>query len=112
MLEELVPMVVSVGMFGSIAYIPRVLSDNRVKRELVNMKADRETIDYLILQAPAQTTDNSLKWGIVSVALGAALAVIHLLGLDAEDPMTWALTFIFGGGGLLAHYALTSGKDG
>jgi len=109
-MEALIPIIATIAMFGSIAYITKVLSDNRVKRELISMKADRETIDYLLLQAPAPTTDSSLKWGMVIVAIGAGLGLIHLLGLDGEDPMTWAIVFIFGGAGLLGHYAMASGK--
>jgi hypothetical protein len=111
MSEELIPLIVIPVFFGTIAFVVRVLSDNRVKRELISMKADREIIDYLMLQAPQQNNESSLKWGIVSVALGAALALIHLMGLSGEDPMTFALLFIFGGGGLLCHYALRTGSE-
>ena len=111
MAEELIPIVLFISFFGSIAFITRVVSDNRVKRELVNMKADRETIEYLLSQAPASQHESSLKWGIVTVAVGAAFGLIHLLNLDGNDAMTYAIMFVFGGGGLLVHYALKSGSD-
>ncbi len=111
MAEELMAIIVVGVFFGTIAFITKVLSDNRVKRELINMKADKDTIDYLMLQVPAQSNESSLKWGGVTVALGGALAVIHLLGLDGDDPMTFALLFLFGGGGLLGHYALKAGAE-
>lgn len=111
MAEELIPIVLFITFFGSIAFITRVISDNRVKRELVNMKADRETIDYLMLQSPLPNRDGSLKWGIVSVAAGLAFALIHYMGLDGEDAMTYALLFVFAGGGLLVHYFISSVLD-
>ena len=109
-MEELIPIVVVSVFFGSIAYVTRVISDNRVKRELINIKADKDTIDYLLLQAPAENNESSLKWGMVTVALGAALAVIHVMGLDGDEAMTYGLLFIFGGAALLGHYALKSGS--
>jgi hypothetical protein len=111
MAEELIPIVLFITFFGSIAFITRVISDNRVKRELVSMKADKDTIDYLLLQAPVQQHESSLKWGIVTVALGLAFALIHVLDFDGNDPMTYAIMFIFGGGGLLGHYVLKAGTD-
>ena len=111
MAEELIPIVLFITFFGSISFITRVVSDNRVKRELISMKTDKESIEYLLSQAPASQHESSLKWGIVTVALGIAFALIHLLGLDGEDPMTYAIMFIFGGGGLLGHYAFKAGTD-
>lgn len=104
--EELIPIIIVPFFLGTIAFIIKVLSDNRVKRELINMRADKETIDYLMLQAPAQNKETSLKWGMVAVALGLSFAAIALFGLDGEQPMTYAVVFIFGGAGLLGYYLL------
>ena len=106
MLEDLIPMTLFVTLFGMIGYVTRVISDNRVKRELVSMNADKETIDYLFLRAPEQSYENNLKWGIVIVAIGVAFGLMEVLGLNAEQPMTYALLFVFSGGGLLGFYAL------
>lgn len=108
MAEEMIPIVVCSAFFWCIAYITRVISDNRIKRELIKMKADSQTIDYLMLRSPAEGHEGSLKWGMVIVALGIAFAVIELVGLDGDDPFTWGVLFIFGGGALLSHYALKS----
>lgn len=108
--DEIIAIVVMGSFFGSISFITKVLSDNRVKRELISMKADTEVIDYLMLQKPADTYEGSLKWGIVCLALGAALAIIQVLGLSGDDPLTYGLLFIFGGAGLVGHYVLAAGR--
>lgn len=104
--DEIVAITFLIAFFGSIAFITRVISDNRVKRELVNMRTDRDTIEYLLSQAPASQHESSFKWGLVAVALGAAFGLIHLLDLDGNDAMTYAIMFVAGGGGLLVHYAM------
>jgi hypothetical protein len=111
---ELIPIIIVPAFFAVIFLITKTLSDNRVKRELINMRADKETIDYLTLQSPSDSGESSLKWGIVAAALGAGLALVQVLGLSGEEPLTYGLMFIFGGGGLLAHYALKgiSAADG
>ena len=112
--EQLVPIIIVRTFLAVIFLITKRQSDNRVKRELINMRADKETIDYLMLQSPSDSGESGLKWGIVAVALGAGLSLVQVLELGGEEPLTYALMFIFGGGGLLAHYALKgmSGKDG
>ena len=56
-------------------------------------------------------SEANLKWGILSVLIGVAFAVIHVLNLDADEAMTYAVMFIFGGGGLLIFYALKQDKS-
>lgn len=83
------------------------LSDNRVRRELLNAGSTPEQIEA-VMQNPVQDIDSSLKWGIVSMAIGLSLVGIHIFDLDAEDPLTFALVFLFGGAGLIAFYVLCS----
>lgn len=108
MAEELIPIVVVSVFFWCIAFVTRTLSDNRVKRELINMKAEPEVIEQLTLRKPPADHESSLKWGLVIAALGVAFATIHVLRLDGDEAMTYALLFMFGGGALLAHYVLKS----
>ena len=111
MADELIPITLFVGMYWMIAYMTRVPSDNRVRRELINVNADAATIEHLFLKAKDENPGTSLKWGIVAVAIGGALVAIHLLGLSAEDPLTYGAIFLAGGSALLVHYALIRSTD-
>lgn len=106
MAGELIPILIVLGFFLMIAFVTRTLSDNRVRRELLQTNADAATIENLFLRSRSENPDNSLKWGIVSVSIGISLVLIELLKLAADEPMAYGLVFIFGGGGLLVFYAI------
>ncbi|MFT6519403.1 MAG: uncharacterized membrane protein YgaE (UPF0421/DUF939 family), partial [Candidatus Azotimanducaceae bacterium] len=56
------------------------------------------------LQGRSPDIATDLKWGIVAVAIGLAFAVISLAGLSSDEPMTYAVVFVFAGAGLLTFY--------
>lgn len=106
MAGELIPILIVLGFFLMIGFVTRTLSDNRVRRELLQTNADAATIENLFLRSRSENPDNSLKWGIVGVSIGISLVLIELLKLSADEPMAYGLVFIFGGGGLLVFYAI------
>lgn len=81
------------------------ISDNRLRRQLMNVSPE---VAQVLLTSVPDTTDNSLKWGIVSVGVGAALVTIQLSGIEPTGPLAIGLVFIFGGAGLLAHYVIAT----
>ncbi|MFP6807164.1 MAG: DUF6249 domain-containing protein [Pseudomonadales bacterium] len=103
---ELVPLIIVPAFFFMIAYIARLISDNRVRRELINSNADTSTIENLLLKARSENPDASLKWGIVSLAIGLALVLIEVMDLSTDQALTYGITFIFGGAGLLCFYMI------
>ena len=105
---ELIPIIVVPAMIFCIAYITRVISDNRVRRELMNNNASSDIIQKLFLENRSSDTTGNLKWGIVSIAIGLALACIKVTNLGENDPLTYGIVFLFGGSGLLLFYVLTN----
>ncbi|MFT4799108.1 MAG: TctA family transporter [Candidatus Azotimanducaceae bacterium] len=105
-MEELIPIVLFISMFGVIGYVTRVISDNRVRREMIVNKVSEDIIQKLFLENRAEDFNSNLKWGIVSVALGTALAIIQMTELTSEEPLTFGLGFLAAGFGLLAYYGL------
>ena len=105
-MEALIPIVMFITLFGVIGYTTRIISDNRVRREFAAKNIDQEIIQKLFLENRAEDINSNLKWGIVSVALGIALAVIQFTGLSAEEPLTFGIAFIASGVALLSYYML------
>tara|TARA_R110002072_G_scaffold89232_7_gene200077 strand:- start:6078 stop:6410 length:333 start_codon:yes stop_codon:yes gene_type:complete len=105
-MEEMIPIVMFITMFGAIGFITRVISDNRVRREMIANQVSPDIIQKLFLESRAEDFNSNLKWGMVSVALGIALAIIHFTGLNSEEPLTFGLGFLAAGSGLLAYYGL------
>ena len=105
-MEDLIPLVLFITMFGAIGYTTRIISDNRVRRELIGKNVDHEVIQKLFLENRAEDFNSNLKWGIVSVSLGVALIIIEFSGLRIEQPLTFGIAFISAGLALLSYYTL------
>ncbi len=103
---ELIPIIIVPGFFILIGFITKLISDNRVRRELIKSNADTATIENLFLRARSENPDGSLKWGVVSVAIGIAMILIEFIDLAGDQPMTYGIVFIFGGAALLGFYKI------
>jgi hypothetical protein len=109
-MEALIPIVLFISLFGAIAYTTKIISDNRVRRELMNKDVDKDIIQKLFLENRAEDINSNLKWGIVAVFLGTALTVIQFTGLSSEEPLTYGITLIAGGIALLVYYLIVQRK--
>jgi len=105
-MEALTPIVLFISMLGVISYVTRVISDNRVRREMVTNQVSEDIIQKLFLENRAEDFNSNLKWGIVGVALGIAPVVIQMTELTSEEPLTFGLGFLAAGLGLLTYYGL------
>lgn len=107
-MEDILAVSIPIVFVVVVGLTTKWISDNRLRRELVNVSPEMARV--LLTSAP-DTSDNSLKWGVVSVAVGAALATIQLTGIEPTSPLAFGLVFIFGGVGLLAHYVITTTRS-
>lgn len=106
-MEDIVALLIPITFLIVVGLIFKWLSDNRVRRELTAADATPEFAEK-VLTTPPQNIDSSLKWGMVSVAVGLSLFAVQIFDLDENDPITFGLVFVFGGAALLAFYALKS----
>lgn len=109
-MEDIVALLIPITFIIVVGLIAKWLSDNRLRRELANAGINPELVESL-MAAPAPTSESSLKWGIVAIAVGLSLAVIQVAHLDENDPLSFGIVFIFGGAGLLLHYFLSALKE-
>jgi hypothetical protein len=91
-----------------VAYlVTRTISNNRTRRNIVEIGATPELVRALY-EAPRPDTDGALKWGLVLIFVGLALVLIQLFRLDDRDPVTYGLLAIFAGVGLMSYYGAAS----
>lgn len=111
---EMVPIIIVPAFLLMIAYITAVISNNSARRTAINSQLSSDLVEKLFLAKPVSDTENVLKHGLVGVFIGLAFICIHVLRLDADEPMTYGILFLFAGGGMLSYYALAKvlHKDG
>lgn len=108
---ELIPIILVPAFFFSIAYMVRIVSDNKIRKELINANATEEIVQKLFLEQRDEVVGGNLKWGIVLISLGLALTLIQVTDFSEDDPVTYAIVLIFGGLGLLLYHRLQKSQD-
>jgi len=104
---ELGPFVVPVALFAMIAYIVKLISDNRLRRKVLNSPASEEMAEALLKREWSEPrTRSALKWGLIFVSLGAGVLIVNLLAIGFESPLAYAILLLATGAALLGYYLI------
>jgi len=116
-MEEFVPMVVVAIIFGSLVMVIKILSDNRIRKNLIESGQVDEKAKYLYLKSEKQAPDplSTVKWGMVMIGIGAALLIGQFIDQfiqygDAEG-ITIGLMFLFAGIAFLLYYKMKKNQE-
>ncbi|MBN2008691.1 hypothetical protein JW960_05055 [candidate division KSB1 bacterium] len=97
---------IPIVLFMCVAFIIKVISDNRVRKAAIDHGQINENIKYLYSQNWENAVPSSLKWGIVLIFMGLAFLLIQFVPDFDSDKLTAAILFIMAGLGFIAYYAL------
>ena len=87
-------------------WIIKIISDNRIRRALVEKGVVDENIKYLYATDPASNPQSSLKWGMVLIGVGLALVLNIVFPYQVSEVMAFGLMFLFAGVALVMFYFL------
>jgi hypothetical protein len=91
-------------IFFSIVWIFKILSDNRVKKKLIE-EGKLNTDNKILSQVEIQSNPlSSLRWGLVFVGIGVAILVSQFFPYSISEEMIFALMFLFAGLGFILYY--------
>jgi hypothetical protein len=100
---EMLPLIV---MLVIIPIIVKQLSENKMRRQLIEKGLVDEKIKYLFLDKPKDYVGASLKWGMVLIAVGLAVFVGQMAPHDLVQEITIGAMLIFGGLALVLYYII------
>ncbi|MDZ7270711.1 MAG: hypothetical protein ONB17_03760 [candidate division KSB1 bacterium] len=104
-MEYLVPMVVSVAFFASIAWIVKVLAENKTRRVAIEKGQTGEDVARLFRSEAAASS--ALKWGLVLIGAGLGLVIgLFIVPENVRPMVTSSLSLILAGVGLVIYYVL------
>ena len=93
-----------ISLFFAIAYIIKVISDNRVRNRLIEKGEFDKKINDLFNNNVQQKSLHSVKWGLVLVGIGLALFIGQLFPYDIKEEITIGGMFFLSGVGFLVYY--------
>lgn len=105
-MEIIAPMAVLITVVIGIAFIVKTVSDNKVRQLLAQKGEINENVQYLFAKSVISSPLNSIKWGLMSVAVGAAFMIGHFAPHTFSDAGLAGLIFIFAGAALFVYYFL------
>ncbi|MBC8278310.1 MAG: hypothetical protein H8E46_08770 [FCB group bacterium] len=97
-------------IFGSIVYLLKTLSDNRIKRIALEKDQVNDNVKNLFQTKSNGGVNSAMKWGMVLIGIGLALLIGEFFAYDISEGGVVGLTFLFAGGALLLYYKLDRKK--
>ena len=113
MSEGLTGVLIVFVIFSSAAFVIKVISDNRIRKRLIESGQVDEKVKYLFFKSGRRAADplSSVKWGMVLVAIGLALLLGQIFPYDITEEMTIGFMFLFAGLAFLIYYFIQKGKS-
>ena len=111
--EGLVGVLIVLVIFSTAAFVIKVISDNRIRRRIVESGQVDEKIKFLYFNTAKRQIEpfSSVKWGMVLVAIGLALLLGQMFPYDITETMTIGFMFLFAGIAFLIYYFIQKGKS-
>ncbi len=106
-----VEILIPLGFFFSIVWIVKIISDNRIRRKLVDQRVSDEVARAVMSRGASPSAYGALKWGLVILGIGGALIIGHILAVDMDDPVGFGFVFLAAGAGLVTYYFMTTEEE-
>ncbi len=99
-------------IFFCLVAVVKIISDNRLKRILIEKGKLDESAKFLHQHQAAANPLSSVKWGMVLIGIGAALLLSQFFPYTFSDEAILGLIFLFAGLGFLIYYFLWKKQAG
>lgn len=102
---SMVPIAFLLAVAFVLVGVTKIISDGRTRRRLIEAAATPE-LARAIAEAPKDDPGlyGTLKWGLVTGAVGLALILIQFLPYRSDEPIVLGVILVFAAAGLLAYY--------
>jgi len=107
-----VEILVPLGFFAAIVWIVKIVSDNRIRRKVLDQRVSDELAEAILQKDRSEPSAlGALKWCLIVLAVGASLLLMGIFSVDVDEPLGYGLLFSAAGGGLVAYYLIASQRD-
>ena len=106
---ELTPVLIVGIIFGSVVLLVKISSEYKTKNNLINKGLVDEKIKFLYNKPVGNYAKSNVKWGMILIGIGLALALEEFIHLSDETML--GLMFLFAGAAFLIYYVMVK-NDG
>lgn len=103
---NMIPIIIVPAIFFSFVAIVKIVSDNAIRRRLIEKGMLDEKVKYLY--ARTEQAPSSLKWGMVLIAVGVAILIGQIVPFEFQEEATLSGMFILAGLALILYYFIAS----
>ena len=108
---ELTAVLIVATIFFSLSSIVRTIVDNNLRKKLIDKGMLNEDVKFLYQSRQEGQISNSLKWGMVLIAVGAAVLIGQYAPYSFHEEATISAMFIMAGLALIAYYVMAKQMD-
>lgn len=94
--------------FVILAFIVKIIVEHNTRRKLIDKGMVDENVKYLFPDRIKSQTLSSLKWGMISIAVGLAVFVGQMFGANLVEEVTIGAMFVFAGLALVIYYPIAN----
>ena len=105
---ELTAIIIVGTVFIALSQIVRTIAENRIRHKLIDKGMVDENVKYLYTSKLSYNVPSSLKWGMVLIAVGAAIWVAQLVPRSFHEEAIVSGMLIMGGLALIVYYFIAS----
>jgi hypothetical protein len=106
---NMVPIIIVPVIFFSFVAIVRIISDNSLRRKIIDKGLAGENIKQLANVGYTSRPLSSIKWGMALVGIGLAFMIPEVFGRIQDETMV-GLMFIFAGLAFLVYYFIAKSR--
>ncbi len=108
-MDELIPIVAIISVFGSLILFVSTLTNYSLKKRLIEKDmVNEETANIFKSMTSKQ---NALKWGLIVLFAGIGLIIIDYLRLDGDEAMPYGIEAVCVALGFLLYYFIVKNDD-
>ena len=109
-MEELIPIVAIVSVFGGGILFTKVLTDFFLKRRLIDKEITGDDAGSILRAQTEGSKYSGLKWGLITLSAGVGLIIINYVPYDGDTPFPYGVLAICISLGFLAYYYMMKDK--
>jgi hypothetical protein len=103
-MNDLIPIIAIISVFGSVILFVNTLTSYALKRKLIDK--DMVNADTANLFKKHDSRQSALKWGLIVLFGGLGLIVIDSMGLDGDEAMPYGIEAVSISIGFLLYYGI------